>query len=215
MHPYEIASVLKARGKGRDMAIRWGSPYRVMQNLEKYGFVRTVQSERRGGRPERTVYEITAAGRYELADWTRELVGVPEREELRFKAGLSVLGVLSPDEVVVLLRKRIKALEQQIAAARVDLARQAEETMRLFLVESEYELALWSAAAEWVRGLLQELTDGSLEGLAEWRDFPRSDGGRRSRPALAKDPARCCNTALGTTSNRTACGPAARWRWRR
>lgn len=128
MHPYEIASVLRVRSKEQDMKIRWGSLYRVVQNLDKYGFLEAVQSERHGGRPERTVYRITDAGRAELVDWVRELVGVPDREELRFKAGLSMLGVLSSDEVVVLLQGRIDALAEQIAAGRAQVPLQATLT---------------------------------------------------------------------------------------
>jgi DNA-binding PadR family transcriptional regulator len=174
MHPYEIASVLRERSKDHDMPIKWGSLYRVVQNLEKHGFVQAVQSERHGGRPERTIYRITGAGRAELVDWVRELIGVPEREELRFKAGLSLLGVLSPDEVVDLLQGRIRALDEQIAAAGAELARHATEVPRLFLIEAEYELAVRTGEADWARGLLREITDGSLPGLAQWRAFHRT-----------------------------------------
>ncbi|HEY7225053.1 MAG TPA: PadR family transcriptional regulator [Micromonosporaceae bacterium] len=173
-HPYDMATALRDWGKDQDMKIRWGSLYRVVQNLEKHGFIAAVQSERRGGRPERTVYQITEAGRAELADWVRELIGVPEPEELRFKAGLSLLAVLSPDEVVDLLERRITTLEQEIAAAGEQLAAYAANVPRLFLVESEYELAIRTAEADWARGLLHEITEGSFPGLAQWRDFHRT-----------------------------------------
>ena len=42
---------------------------------------------------------------------------------------------------------------------------------RLFLIESEYQLALRRAEAEWVRGLLSELTDGTFPGLDAWRHY--------------------------------------------
>ena len=42
---------------------------------------------------------------------------------------------------------------------------------RLFLIESEYHLALRRAEAEWIRGLLTEFTDGSFPGMREWRHF--------------------------------------------
>ncbi|XRQ08925.1 PadR family transcriptional regulator, partial [Actinomadura welshii] len=174
MHPYEIASVLREREKDRDMQIKWGSLYRVVQNLEKHGFLEPVQRERRGGRPERTVYRITGAGRAELEDWARELLGVPERDDLRFRAGLSVAGVLSPDEVIALLAERVRVLDAEIAAERAELARHAERIPRVFLVESEYELAIRTAEAEWARGLLREMTDGSLPGMDEWRRFHRT-----------------------------------------
>jgi DNA-binding PadR family transcriptional regulator len=100
MHPYEIATVLKQQGKEADMNIKWGSLYTVVQNLEKYGFIEATASNRDGRRPERTVYAITEAGRVELRDWMRELVGVLEPETNRFEAALSVMGVLPPDEAI-------------------------------------------------------------------------------------------------------------------
>ena len=62
MHPYEIASVLRERGKDQDIPIKWGSLYTVVANLEKHGFLKAAESVRQGGRPERTVYRITEAG---------------------------------------------------------------------------------------------------------------------------------------------------------
>jgi DNA-binding PadR family transcriptional regulator len=169
MHPYEMASVLRARGKDRDMKIKWGSLYTVVQNLDKHGFVAAVESTRQGGRPERTIYRITDAGRDELEDWVRELVASPEREQPRFEAALSVLGVLAPDEVTTLLQLRLTRLEAEIAADRAALAETSREVPRLFLIESEYDLAIRAAEVAWIRSLLDELTSGSLPGLAEWR----------------------------------------------
>lgn len=168
-HPYEIAAVLRARGKDQDMPIKWGSLYTVVANLERHGLLAAVESGRQGRRPERTVYRITEAGRAELVDWTRELIAVPEREQPRFEAGLSVLGVLAPDEALDLLRQRLDRLEGQLAAQRAALAGHAREVPRIFLIEAEYDLAVREAEATWVRGLLDELTTGALPGLAEWR----------------------------------------------
>jgi DNA-binding PadR family transcriptional regulator len=171
MHPYEIANVLRRTGKERDMRIKWGSLYTVVANLEKHGFIQATGSDREGRRPERTIYAITDAGRAELRDWVRELVAAPALEQSRFEAGLSVLGVLSPDEAVELLGRRLRALDEDVAAQRAALEQAGEEVPRIFLVESEYALALREAEARWVRGLLAELTEGTLPGLAEWRRY--------------------------------------------
>jgi DNA-binding PadR family transcriptional regulator len=80
MHPYEIATLLRRTGKERDMNIKWGSFYTVVQNLDKHGFIAPTGSDRDGRRPERTVYTITPEGRDELLDWLRELVAVPQAE---------------------------------------------------------------------------------------------------------------------------------------
>ncbi|RSN21048.1 PadR family transcriptional regulator [Streptomyces sp. WAC 05977] len=169
MHPYEMASILKSRGKDRDMGIKWGSFYTVVANLRKHGFIEAVESGRDGARPERTVYRITDAGRHEMLDWLRELLAELAPEEPKFVAGLSVLGWLGPDEVIALFRTRLAALDEDIASTRAELARLLEEIPRLVLLELEYHLAIRVAEAEWVRSILGELTSGSMPGLAEWR----------------------------------------------
>jgi DNA-binding PadR family transcriptional regulator len=172
MHPYEMATVMRERGKDQDMDIKWGSLYTVVSNLEKHGFLTATGSDRRGGRPERTVYAITDAGRAELKDWVRDLLGEPEPEFPRFMAALSVLGVLPPDEVAELLRQRLAVLEERLASDRERLA--ATGVPRIFLLEGEYDLAVRQAEADWVRSLLDEFESGSLPGLVAWRDFHRT-----------------------------------------
>ncbi|MGW4796970.1 PadR family transcriptional regulator [Nonomuraea sp. NPDC004297] len=191
MHPYEMASVLRARGKDQDMPIKWGSLYTVVRNLEKHGLLEAVESGRQGARPERTVYRVTDAGRDEAADWTRELLATPGREPTSFEAGLSVMAGLAPGEVVPLLRRRLELLEEQIAADRQALDSERDGVPRLFLVESEYALAMREAQAAWVRSLLAELDAGTFPELAAWESFHRTgeipphvaDLAERGRPA--------------------------------
>ncbi|MGW3960332.1 PadR family transcriptional regulator [Amycolatopsis sp. NPDC005003] len=171
MHPYEMAAVLKERGKDADMPIKWGSLYTVVANLEKHGFLEAVESVKDGGRPERTVYRITPAGREEFEDWVRELVGTVDREPPRFKAGLSMIGVLGPDQAISRLRERLEQLEERAEAHRATLEQLRPLMPRLFLVEAEYDLAMTKAEARWVRGFLEELTTGALPGLDAWRRY--------------------------------------------
>jgi DNA-binding PadR family transcriptional regulator len=173
MHRYEMASVMRARGKDRDMDIKWGSLYTVVANLEKNGFLEATDVTRQGARPERTVYQITDAGRDELVAWTRELIAEPEAEHTRFVAGLSVLAVLSPDDVVDLLRRRLGSLTESIDALRTELE-QAADVPRLFLIEDEYRIAMTEAEAEWIRSLLDELSAGTFPHLDVWRRWHES-----------------------------------------
>ena len=183
MHRYEIASVIRARGKDQDMDVKWGSLYTVVQNLAKHGFLEVVGTSRQGARPERTVYQITEAGRQEMLDWTLELLSTPEPEHPRFAAGLSVQMILSPDEVMDLLRTRLGRLEETVTARRAAIAGHLKEIPRLFLVEEEYAVAMVEAEAAWVRALLEELTSGSFPDLATWRAL--HDGGEMP-PELAE-----------------------------
>ncbi|WUD69775.1 PadR family transcriptional regulator [Nocardia sp. NBC_00508] len=170
MHRYEIAQTLRDRGKERDMTIKWGSLYTVVQNMAKVGFLEVVGSEREGARPERVIYQITDAGRAEMADWTRELLSTPEPEQHRFVAGLSILAVLPPDEVIELLGERLDALERTTETVRRELDELATTTLpRLFTVETEFGVAMLEAEAAWTRSLRDELTEGTFPGLTQWR----------------------------------------------
>jgi DNA-binding PadR family transcriptional regulator len=171
MHPYEIVTTLRERGKVQDMDLKVGSLYTVVHSLDGSGLVTAVGSDRQGARPERTVYRITPAGREELVRWESELISTPVRERSRFTAALSVLGVLAPSEAARLLGLRLTALEERLAALRAGLERHRGDVPRLFLLEDEYELAMAEAEAAWVRELTRELESGSFPGLAEWRAF--------------------------------------------
>lgn len=169
MHPYEMANVLRERGKDRDMKIKWGSLYTVVANLEKNGLIEATANVKDGGRPERTVYAITDAGHAELTDWVRELIATAEPEQTRFQAALSVMAVLPPAEVSTLLHQRLTSLDDRINEDRELLKNQ--EVPRLFLIEDEYELAILEAEAAWVRSLLNELESGSFPGLTMWQAY--------------------------------------------
>ncbi len=170
MHRYEIASRMREHGKDRDMNIKWGSLYTVVQNMEKVGFLEVVGNERDGARPERTIYAITDAGRAEMADWARELIAEPAPEHHRLTAGLSVVAALPPDEVVELLGRRIEALGRIIEAARRELDQMmAANLPRLFVVEVEYGVAMLEAEMAWSASLREEIAGGTFPGVEFWR----------------------------------------------
>jgi DNA-binding PadR family transcriptional regulator len=174
MYPYEMRSKLHEYGKDQAIKINWGSLYTVVQNLEKYGFIEAVEVAREGRQPERTVYRITEAGRAELVDWLRELLGVPEREYTRFEAALGEGAHVGPDELISLLRQRLDTLDAANAELAEGLATWGARMPRLFLIETEYHLALRRAEAEWVRGLLTELTDGTFPHIEAWRRYHKT-----------------------------------------
>lgn len=174
MHPYEIAQTLRQRGKENSVKINFGSLYTVVQNLEKHGYVEVADVQRKGNRPERTLYGLTGAGHEEMLDWMADLVAVPAREYPLFETALSLIAVLPPDEVVVLLEERVRRLDTQHAAVSGILTQLGRRLPRLFVVETEYQLHMMAAQADWIRGLLREIADGSLTGLDGWRQLHAS-----------------------------------------
>ncbi|WP_042397779.1 PadR family transcriptional regulator [Streptacidiphilus carbonis] len=171
-HPYEIAQLLRSRHKEHSIKINYGSLYTVVQSLERHGFIEAAGTERDGRRPERTLYSLTEAGSAELVDWLSELVTEPVKEHPRFEAALSLIGVLPPDEAMALLERRVVAQDAWIASQREELAAVMESGVpRLFLVESEYSLDMRAAENDWIRQLLKEMADGSLQGMDGWRQY--------------------------------------------
>jgi DNA-binding PadR family transcriptional regulator len=170
MHPYEMATTLRERGKEHSIKLNYGSLYTVVDNLTKHGLIEAMQAQREGRRPERTVYRLTEAGGAELDDWMSELLAVPAKEYPQFEAALSLMPVLPPDRVVALLRARTLALEQEISEVKeLMVAALRAGLPRLVLIEGEYHLAMQDRELAWTRELLTEIEGGTLDGLGMWR----------------------------------------------
>ena len=82
MHPYEISTTLRERGKEASIKLNYGSLYAVVESLQKHHLIEAQETTREGRRPERTVYAITPAGVEEFEDWLAELLSTPVKEYL-------------------------------------------------------------------------------------------------------------------------------------
>jgi DNA-binding PadR family transcriptional regulator len=172
MHPYEMVSVMRERGKHESVRLRYSSLYSVVEALEREGLISPRETVREGRRPERTIYELTGEGGVEYLRWLRELLSEPAKEYTQFAAGLTFLPAIPPEEAVELLDERVRRLEEEIEEMRALLDGVMEQGLpRLFLIESEHELMLREAELRWVRELVRDISDGTLGGMAEWEGF--------------------------------------------
>ena len=172
MHPYRMQQLIKARGK--DEVINVGqrnSLYQTIDRLLRGDLIAIRETERDGAFPERTVYEITDAGRDTARLWLREQLAEPAREFPAFPAALSFLPLLSPDDVRRQLEVRVGALERELV--RMDAINEeahAIQVPRLFLLESELVRAQITAELDWVRSVVADLKSGTLTWSPEWLD---------------------------------------------
>jgi DNA-binding PadR family transcriptional regulator len=183
MHPYELSRTMRQNDDGRSIKFTHGSLYMVVGQLAKAGFVVEHETSRTGQRPERTVYALTDAGRFELHDWLRELVAVPSQEYPQFVAALSLIAALPPADVVELLTTRLGRLAEQ----RSEIATLIDDSVAggvhpLFLVEEEYRLALLDADAAFVAGFVARITDPVVGWGPAWAQF-------HEPPAVTAPPA--------------------------
>lgn len=172
MHPYEMATTMRQRGKHESIKLNYGSLYAVVQSLVRAGLIESQETEREGRRPERTVYRLLDAGRVELIDWLSEMLSTPAKEFTEFEAGLSLLPCLPPEDVLALLEDRIRATELSLVAERSVCDHAYQQGLpRLFAVESEYRIAMREAELAFVHQLADDIRSGSLGGLELWREF--------------------------------------------
>ena len=175
MHPYEMATTMRERGKDQSIKLNYGSLYTVVEALQQHELIVAQETEREGRRPERTVYRLTAAGRMELIDWISELLSRPAKEFTRFEAGLSLLGVLPPEDIATLLTQRCRVLELEIMQERSLLQLVQQQGLpRLHIIENEYQLAMREAELAWVRKLVDEIRSGAVGNLSEWTATQRA-----------------------------------------
>jgi len=173
MHPYEMATTMRERRKESSIKLNYGSLYTVIEQLLREHFIAVREVLKEGKRPEKTVYELRAAGEAELIDWMRELVSSPVKEYPMFEAAISLLPVLPPEEVMNLLEIRIGLLEKTIEEID-DEDRKCREMKlpRLFSLENEYFKAVTLAEYEFSKDLLSDIkrdSGGLRTGWTEMR----------------------------------------------
>ncbi|HEU4348150.1 MAG TPA: PadR family transcriptional regulator [Actinoplanes sp.] len=158
MHPYRMQQMIKERGQDQLVNVaQRNSVYQALDRLVRDGLARSAGTERDGGRPERTTYEITDAGAAALRRWLTAMLPTPAREFPEFPAALAFAAILQPSELRDLLARRIAEQEQRLAA----IEGQAPPGLpRLFLIEDEYRAAMLRAEVAWLHAVVDDLAAG-------------------------------------------------------
>lgn len=172
MHPYRMQRLIKERGKDEVVNVRErASVYQAIVRLERDGLVSARETVREQKRPERTVYEITDEGRETAQTWMREMLSAPKRVFPEFPVAVAYLPLLPPEDALRQLERRAGALEVELGRIDSDLDGYRGAVPRLFLLEIEYLRAATQTELSWVRGLVREILDGTLDGLDGWERF--------------------------------------------
>ena len=164
LHPYGIARLIKQWGK--DLVVNVGqraSLYRMIDRLQASGLVAVRETSRDQAYPERTVYEITDAGRRVAREWLTEMLAVPKQEFPEFPAALSHLVMLTRPEIEDALGRRVATLREALAGLDASLAAEAaRELPRISMLEFEYLRTVTAAELTWCGSVLDDLQQGRL-----------------------------------------------------
>lgn len=164
MHPYAIQRRIKEWGKDKVVNVgQRAGLYKTIARLQEAGLVAVRETGRDQQYPERTVYEITAAGRAAFTTWLTDMVAQPRNEFPEFPAALSFLMLLGPEPAKVELERRAEAVRARIAEMDTDAAQSAQIGLpRIVTLEDEYQRAVAEAELRWLEGIVADLAAADL-----------------------------------------------------
>jgi len=163
LHPYAMQRLLKMWGK--DQVINVGQRanlYKTIRRLHDAGLIAVRATERDQQFPERTVYELTDAGRGDLQDWLTGMLAVPRNEFPQFPAALSFIMLLDPGQAQAVLERRAGHLRENLASVERGLDNYSAALPRVTLLEDEYLCAVTAAELSWITSILDDLRSGTL-----------------------------------------------------
>jgi DNA-binding PadR family transcriptional regulator len=175
LYGYEIKQMIE-HVMGDWTNIAFGSIYYALGKLAEEGFVEKVGTEQEGGRPSRTVYQITDAGREEFMRLLRKTWDTVERQTFDFDIGLSFMSSLPVDEMKGYLQKRVTHLEHILQYLEAHQAEELADTdhvpTHLASTVFDHHRRHLQVELDWTQELLQNVEQGldawfvQLEG--EW-----------------------------------------------
>ncbi|MGH3999063.1 MAG: PadR family transcriptional regulator, partial [Pseudonocardiaceae bacterium] len=157
VHGYDVRRTLLTWRADEWANVNPGSIYHALKTLTRDGFVRVVETGRRGSRPERTAYELTADGETEFITLLRESLWTVSSYPLPLYAGLAFVTALRRDEVLGVMRSRVVQLDAAMASLRFvqtcDLDAGHAELLTL-------KASLGGAEASWARAFVDRIEAG-------------------------------------------------------
>jgi len=143
-------------------SIAFGSIYFALDKMAEDGLVKKVGTEQKGGRPSRSVYQITEEGRAEFMRLLRQVWREAERSYFALDIGLFFMPALPLDEIKGCLRDRVMQLDAWLRRLFAHRAEQLAlaETPRLAAAIFDHAQAHLQAELDWTIDLLEKIERG-------------------------------------------------------
>jgi DNA-binding PadR family transcriptional regulator len=163
LYGYEIKHVIEDH-MGDWTSIAFGSIYFALTKLAEEGFIEKIGTEQEGGRPSRSIYQISENGRREFERLLREVWSEPERQYFTFDIGIFFMNALPHSEVITYLQTRVAQLEEileHIRGHRMEQISNPEVPARARVI-FDHSLVHFVAELEWTRAVLDQVERGEL-----------------------------------------------------
>ncbi|MCB0880306.1 MAG: PadR family transcriptional regulator [Thermoleophilia bacterium] len=170
-HPYDMLQQVRQRGNTSFLRGLPRSLYHAVDALAEQGLVEAGAVTSEGGRPERTPYAATPAGRDEYRARMLRLLATPS-DQATFHAVISLIAGLDPHDVADALDRRAAGIDAALeqATARYDEA--ISWLPRIVLIEVEYLRSQLEAERDWVRMIAAQARSGELSWKLEFGTPP-------------------------------------------
>ena len=169
MHPYRMWQLIKERSKDEVINVRYRNTlYQTIDRLVRNELISEKETRKEDNRPEQTIYQLTDRGRETAISWMRQMLAEPADEFPEFPVALAYLPMLSVEEVITLLGKRLEKLDAEKIRIEEQIAPVQGNIPRLFLLEMEFILAKLQSEIKWVGALLDDLNGGIIYWDEAW-----------------------------------------------
>jgi DNA-binding PadR family transcriptional regulator len=180
VHGYDVRRELLSWQLEEVSNVKPGSIYSALKTLERDGLIAVVGKDQAGGRPERTVYELTAEGEKEFQLLLRKAWWTVEPAIQPLVPALTMLPAMPRDELLAVLDSRIEQLRSYLRQADFMLGMIKDDARgdEGDIPEHVRELMLFlrgqgRAELDWTTAFRQRVKDGSytLAGEAPWTNL--------------------------------------------
>jgi len=157
LYGYTIEKIIEARGMRHWTDIGFSSIYYVLKRLESKKLI-TSSCEQQEDKPSRKVYTITDAGNGMMKSTVRSLLASHTRISSPFDLGIAYLPLISGQEAVACMRKRLAALDKMIEHVQ-QIREQKVDEKRPFYVLALFDrtLAHLDTEKKWVLKFIGEV----------------------------------------------------------
>lgn len=190
-HGYQVRNDLEYRGAHEWSHAKPGSIYHALKQMARQGLLLAHDlAPSTAGGPPRTEYELTAAGEAEYFSLLRTALSRHDQKADMLSAGIGFVVDLPRDEVVALLRERVRALEEWRSTVTEHYTPEGGpgklghigELLQMWLHSSD-------SGAEWTRGLIERIEGGAYVFAGEGEPFVGVSADGEENPYARKDAA--------------------------
>jgi DNA-binding PadR family transcriptional regulator len=153
-HGYDITREIVTRGIRNWIRVSDVAVYKALARLEREGSLVSI-TQREGKSPERSVYELTGAGRERLADLLFDQLSTSEPIRNEYFLPFEFVEVIDHNELALALERRIESVQRILEGRRARLQLIDGVEGELICGVYRHEVEVYESELAWLEGTLE------------------------------------------------------------